>query len=602
MGPTAEAKIFQDPRIVAAILEQLSPGPLPNSFPHGQSTAPNEGRRECQRTLATLAMVSRSISSQALDALWRYVDDFRYVLFVLNAYDRETSMFGDVITDVEWAKFQGYAIRVRELHLGEIQRVHAIVWITLTRLCPHDPLLPHLERLTGLTIDSSALCYTTLFSPTIKHLELKVDKAAEASAIRMVAQASRPMLSSLRTLFLDDQAVSNSRSNLPESIPFWTLTHLQSLHVVHQTTVTATIIKSLVTIPNLQVLKLSVKQVPYVVTSDRTAGFLRLRDLSLSGSLDDVTNFLTATTPPSLEALTVDVPNVGQGESHTARARGSLNDLYATLPPSLRRLRMKLTVPPNTEVYHFPERGELLAPLRAFPGLRSLKFAFDNAGFHLSDAHLRALEDAWPELVKFEVRSCERSNTIWYGRVGHGAGPKEVPHTHPTVKTLAAFAERHPRLERLVVPSIDLDALPDIASVPFLGHALRHFGVSRLDVGVPLLDYAHALSRLFPSLGVADARHAVVPRGPHVNLEEREGELRLLLAAMQAGRELAHGPGADAAGVAGVSVSDIRLIPQGRHPAPEEDVIPPRGRSRRDYSFSPPRISRSPTHSDFYRR
>lgn len=92
MGPTAEAKIFQDPRIVAAILEQLSPGPLPNSFPHEKSTAPNEGRRECQRTLATLATVSRSISSQALDALWRYVDDFRYVLFVLDAYDRETNV------------------------------------------------------------------------------------------------------------------------------------------------------------------------------------------------------------------------------------------------------------------------------------------------------------------------------------------------------------------------------------------------------------------------------------------------------------------------------------------------------------------------------
>lgn len=503
-------------------------------------------------------------------------------------------MFGDVITDTEWAKFQGYAIRVRELHLGDIQRVHAIVWITLTRLCPHDPLLPHLERLTGLTIDSSALCYTTLFSSTIRHLELKVDKAAEASAIRMVVQASLPMLSSLRTLFLDDQAVS-SRSNLPESIPFWTLTHLQSLHVVHQTTVTTTIIKSLATIANLQVLKLSVKQVPYVATSDRTAGFVRLRDLSLSGSLGDVTNFLTATTPPSLEALTVDVPNIGQGESYTARARGSLNALYATLPPSLRRLRMSLTVPPNTEVYHFPERGELLAPLRALPGLRSIRFAFDNAGFHLSDAHLRAFEDTWPELVEFDVRSRERSNTIWYGRVGHGAGPKEVPHTHPTVKTLAAFAERHPRLERLVVPSIDLDALPDIASVPFLDHALRHFGVSVLETGVPLLDYAHALSRLFPRLDVADAQHAVLPRGPHVNLEEREGELHLLLAAMQAGRELVRGPGEDTAGVAGVS--GIRLIPQGRHvaPAPEEVVIPPRGRSPRDNSFSPLGCRRTPS-------
>ncbi|OJT13813.1 hypothetical protein TRAPUB_9660 [Trametes pubescens] len=398
-----------------------------------------------------------------------------------------------------------------------------------------------------------------LFSPTIKHLELKVDKAAEAAAIRMVAQAAQPMLSSLQTLFIDDQAVS-SRSNLPESVLFWTLACLQSLHVVHQTTITSAIIKSLVTIPNLQVLKLSVKQVPNVATSDRTAGFLRLRDLSLSGTLGDVTNFLTATTPPNLESLVIDVPNVGEGNSHTARAKGSLDDLYATLPPSLLRLRMTLTVPPNTEVYHFPERGELLAPLRALLGLRSISFAFDNAGFHLSDAHLRALEDAWPELVEFEIRSRERWNMIWYYREGHSVQPKEVPHTHPTLKTLAAFAERHPRLERLVVPSIDLDALPDIASVPFLGHGLRHIGVSTLEAGVPLLDHAHALSRLFPRLDVADARRVVlggrdvvlgerdvVFGGRDGNLEEREGELRLLLAAMQVGRELACWPGADAA-------------------------------------------------------
>lgn len=77
---------------MAAILERLSPGPLPKDSTHGTSAAPNEGRRECQRTLATLATVSRSISGQALDVLWRYVDDFRYTLFVLDAYDRETSV------------------------------------------------------------------------------------------------------------------------------------------------------------------------------------------------------------------------------------------------------------------------------------------------------------------------------------------------------------------------------------------------------------------------------------------------------------------------------------------------------------------------------
>lgn len=52
-------------------------------------TAPtNATRRECQKTLGRLATVSRRLSSPALDVLWRYVDDFRHVLFPLDAYDR----------------------------------------------------------------------------------------------------------------------------------------------------------------------------------------------------------------------------------------------------------------------------------------------------------------------------------------------------------------------------------------------------------------------------------------------------------------------------------------------------------------------------------
>ncbi len=94
MGPQAAAgaMIFQDARIVAAILEKLSPGPLVNSTPQGPSVSPHKGRQDYQRSLATLATVSRSISGQALDVLWRYVDDFRYMLFVLDAYDRKTNV------------------------------------------------------------------------------------------------------------------------------------------------------------------------------------------------------------------------------------------------------------------------------------------------------------------------------------------------------------------------------------------------------------------------------------------------------------------------------------------------------------------------------
>lgn len=471
-------------------------------------------------------------------------------------------MLDDVVTETAWTKFQGYARRVRELHLGEINRVHPIVWITLTRFCPHEPLLPHLERLMGFTLDSSSPCYTMLFSPTIRHLEMKIDRRVKVAAVRMVVQVVEPILqaTSLRTLFLEDEAVSFYHDR-PPAIEFWKLATLHTLNVAHETVVTTTVLHSLLSISNLHSLSLKIKDVEAIPGSERVVGFLRLRELSLSGDRDDVTVFLTSTAPPNLDTLIVNIPNVGNERSHETRNTGSLDALFAALPPTLRHLRMTLVVPPVTEQRHFPEGGKLLDPLRALSGLRTLVFSFDNAAFHLSDAHLAALEDAWPDLVVFEVRSLERHNTIWGGRVGRHVPPQKVPDDHPTIKTLAAFAERHSHLERLVVPSIDLDALPDLASVPLLGHGLRFLGMSTLERGVPLFEYARALDRLFPRLDLADARRVI----PGSN---REDELRLLLAAMKAGREASgvlqseeqHTEGASA-------VSGIRLIPQGRRAA-----------------------------------
>ncbi|KAJ2981548.1 hypothetical protein NUW54_g10857 [Trametes sanguinea] len=222
----SRADVLLCPKVAALICQHLSPGSLPIEADPDKDILST--RREGREALASLARVCRGVSSLALDALWACIDDFRDLLSVFEVYSPTKSMFTDVFTDAEWLRFQGYALRIRELHAGELDRVHSTVWITLTRRSLQGPLLPHLQRLTGLNLTSESLPYTMLFSPTIRHLDLKVDAAAEQGISRMVLQELQPALASVRTLVVTEPAC-DLRSTAP-AVKFWKCaqpTHLE---------------------------------------------------------------------------------------------------------------------------------------------------------------------------------------------------------------------------------------------------------------------------------------------------------------------------------------------------------------------------------------
>ncbi|KAI0366769.1 hypothetical protein BV20DRAFT_971503 [Pilatotrama ljubarskyi] len=613
--------VLLSPKIAPVVLAHLSPGPLLES---DLEKTPAAGKRqECQSALARLARVCRAISSPALDVLWEHIDEFRHALFALKPYDKTKAMFTDNITDADWSRFQEYALRVRALHLGDVSELHTTVWILLTRRCPQGPLLPRLENLTGFKVDALSLCCTTLFSPSIRRLELQVSPSVDASVVRMAVQAAQPALSAVHELTVDGKSCTSNGTGVPVTIPYWTLSQLHTLTVVHESTLTIPILESLAAFPSLRKLELRIKEVPKIQEGGLAPGFARLADLKLCGRLGDVCAFVAATAPPNIDTLAITVPRLcapedvedGIRAQTLSRAVRSLDPLYARLPASLRRFDATLRCDCTQDLHHFPDGSKLLSPLRAISGLRSISFTFDGTTTHLADKALCALHDAWPELVALELSAREpkpkqqpvhdsyhepEPTVVHLRRYSvsppcrERGRPPPPPRDHPTIKTLATFAKAHPRLERLALLSLDLDEAPDLATVPLLGHELRHLSVSKLESGIGLYPYALALDMLFPGLELADVQDAVLTPDAGGGGGGRNTELRLLLLALQTGRLGRHRERGGAALVR--DPSDIVLTrrqgaPPPSAPSAREPVAPT---SHRTYGGRRAPRSRSP--------
>ncbi|KAH9888384.1 hypothetical protein C8Q73DRAFT_655523 [Cubamyces lactineus] len=572
----SSTELLHSPNIASAICRHLSAGPLlpEDEYTVYKSDALKE-RRKHQRDLSRLARVCRTVSGIALDDLWRSIDDFTHILYAFDAYDRKKCMFTEALSDADKTKFNAYARRVRELHVGKIERVHATVWVVLVaHWGPRGPLLPGLERMTGLEIDSNSLCYTMIFSPTIKHLSLEVNGRAEPGIVRMVVDAAKPVLTSLVHLSITSFSSSSA-------IPFWELNQLHRLQVSPPVTLTRAIIRSLASFPHLNQLELKIESIPTVGDDeDHIQGFSSLRTLSLKGSLDNICAFMIATKPPSLESLNIMTNRLCPTDGGSG---SSIERLQGTLPSSLHTFSATLTCEVEHQYgrscEHFPDNQTLFAPLLALKNLQRISIAVDTRSFRLTDATLANVTHTWPQLVQFKVTTPqpEFSGVDYEHPVISSAHsirfvPPPQP-KHPSVKTIAIFAHAHPKLEQLVLPTIDLDAVPELDSVPLLEHGLRHFSVCCLTAGVGLMYHARALDMLFPRLDLGDAYKLSATRWRQ-DATDRNTELQLLLLALQAGRTSEPGRRERAAreGPTSVDPHAIRLLrPEGVEQSAEDE-------------------------------
>ncbi|KAI0629671.1 hypothetical protein C8Q77DRAFT_1065736 [Trametes polyzona] len=583
---STSSEILHSPKIRFVILEHLSPGPYPGGDALSSDSPEIKQRRESQRALARLALLNRSLSGDVLDVLWRYIDDISYVLHALKAYSPKQHILTDTITKTDWERFQGYASRVRELRVGDVAVIHPSVWVILARWCMHAPLLPKLERLIGLTIDTSSLaCITLLVSESLRGIKLHIPGPAEESIVNMAILAIKPCFDSLTSLVVDDQAAVHS--GRPNAVRFWELSGLETLRVLHKIALTAPTVQALAAFSHLRTLQLALSKMPPVDEKAIRSGFPNLRELELSDSIYAISAFLTATAPAKLESLAITSPNLCTQANTSYEIPGSfeykkevleLKPIYAVLTPALRRFCARFSCTSGCAIRSHLSDSSVLLPglLRAAPALQDISFVFQDTNFRVADEVLLALADGWPELTSLELatrkspppaaargRSSPDNISIHIRRYSYSpdrrpyaprydpSPPRFAPlPRHPSVKTVAIFAHGHPRLTRLVLPSLDLRAHPDLATVPALNSSLRQLEFCALERGVPLFEYALALDLLFPRLDLAGAE-ALIPadgrsapadaggRGASAEGDEecdRTAELRLLLRALQEGR------------------------------------------------------------------
>ncbi|OSC98449.1 hypothetical protein PYCCODRAFT_1397131 [Trametes coccinea BRFM310] len=540
--------------VVAQIAEHLSPGNEPLSFTSAQDPHLMKKRLKCQQTLARLAQASRAVSSLALDVLWRHVDDIRYLLRVFPACDDDSKQqgFRDLVSEPDWARFQTYAVRVRSLYLGYTSNIHANVWIILARLAGGDPLIPNLERLTGFVVDESSICQTILLSPTIRELELVISQTANAGVVRMLMDSAQSTFFTLDRLTISHAC--RRYTSQPPMVQFWTFTQLQTLRVTHEVSLTIDELQAFAAFPNLRCLDLKLELVADVDPSS-IPPFAQLRDLSLSGEVANIAKFVASTSLPALNSVALSCPVLcADGSTSGPPGRNTMNTWSDFLPMSIRQFRLSVTCTCDSQ-HHRSKLGNLLERLRLLTELRGLHLTFTPGilpSHMLPNDKLFSLRDAWPELRALKVGTLEgaerrndhhnsgyrrRYRSISWERRRHERIPRHEP-SSPTLSSLAAFANGHPHLRILEVPSLDLRAIPILDQVPILGHALREFRVEKLVFGAPVFECALVLNLLFPHL---DLRNARTTTGASTDSDQRD-QLLLdgILLGLQAGRTGSH--------------------------------------------------------------
>ncbi|KAI0324031.1 hypothetical protein GY45DRAFT_1375871 [Cubamyces sp. BRFM 1775] len=297
--------------------------------------------------------------------------------------------------------------------------------------------------------------------------------------LKAMQKAAQSTLAALHRLTIDDEVdVVSGRDRgavRPSAVQLWALTQLQAVKAVQKVSLTVDQAQAPVAFPGLRELELSLETMPRVKARS-TAGFMRLRDLVLGKSLEDINSFLAATCPPGLESVLISSKFQCTRYSPNRRAKDSIQPLSRSLPAYTRQFRLAMTCAcdPDTEI-HFEEPGELLEPLHRLTALCHVELVFA-MNFHLPNDILCSLRDAWPGLRTFKVATLakpkrpvheERHNDARYS-LGH-ACRMSISRHHLSEPTRPP-APPPPRSDRA---RPDLTGLPDPDAVPILGHALR---------------------------------------------------------------------------------------------------------------------------------
>ncbi|PIL32740.1 hypothetical protein GSI_04855 [Ganoderma sinense ZZ0214-1] len=165
--------------------------------------------------------------------------------------------------------------------------------------------------------------------------------------------------------------------------------------------------------------------------------------------------------------------------------------IRAALPDALEAFRLRSFYTPRTEP--LLPLATLFAPFLSFGHLKIFNVSFfEGCVLRVLDDDLRALARAWPRLEVLHIWMREMSASDFSTARA------------PTVSGLLELAKGCPRLQLVMLPALDVSALPEVGALPREGHE----GVQLLDMsalvkneGVAVEDVARVLDKFFPCLG-----------------------------------------------------------------------------------------------------
>lgn len=263
---------------------------------------------------------------------------------------------------------------------------------------------------------------------------------------------------------------------------------------------------------------------------------IELRDLHLTGSIDDLVHIFQAAQFPNVTTLSLSISS-----SHSMdELKDGLGVICSKVSRSVLEVHLSVLAEILSDTVTL---GDLLQPCLSFRRLSTIHIEFSFSIPLMDDQDALAFASAWPSLTDFH----------WHNRSWITGIPPAIP-TQPTVAGLLAFAQRCPQLHNLRLPYLDVGALPSPLSIPAAGQkAMRTLTILQYveTRTANLLDLAVIIDRLFPECNAADThpitmQNAVIPHV--VEGDPRYRAVRfteLLVQAVRAQRRLHEDDGSD---------------------------------------------------------
>ncbi|KAI0333338.1 hypothetical protein GY45DRAFT_1432563 [Cubamyces sp. BRFM 1775] len=554
--------VFQCAELAAEIFNHLAPGPLSQK----DTVQYRWLRSDRQRSLARAARVCRLWSVPALDVLWRVVDDVRDLLRVLPCIcnDEGFIVLQRDVTPAEWERFQRYADRVCELRWCSPPRdpgpfsadeedaavpIPSSVWEAISEWCRREgrsEMCPRLQRVACFPAptqaDTGALI---LLSPTVCDLSISIQDTLEPIAMSELFSPTHPLFASLQSFAISRGEFDVCGTYLTTAEGTYDLLNLENFAALQHLDIGTTPIsvnQDLVALFErwgLRSLTLEIKGIDDDVAALQArprGGGLHdtLRELHIKGDPALLGRFAECAVGPGLEELGVHFTFDASSDGAALRqVRNVYSRIMERTPSLISSVSVKLSR--IGRVIRF-SAIDFLRPLLPKAGLRHIAISCGHPYIQLCRGDMLEFAHAWPYLATLRVD--------W-----HGVHPDiirlhaEIHHQDPPlVGDLVSFAEAHPELKYLALPSLSARSMPRIQEVPVLGHGLEVLYVRSIqepDEG--RLDHSQSfhlallLDRMFPDL--------VLCRSEFRGMRKWEGRwytVERALLALQTGRRGTH--------------------------------------------------------------